>query len=170
MDENVCEEIFRQSFDGSSFVALCLETNILTADNVEKFEFMNSSCLSTLGNGYENQRGDSCAIPDPYVLIKFKTPNLAYISKIQVQRDVPEFSSGNVRQIEALFIDANDSIIVNEITGEPVAWRSPEDDPTIRGYFPDIRGVILKVLRTDNGASVRRLRVRITGCYALGKS
>ena len=130
---------------------------------------MNSSCLSTLGNAYENQRGDNCEIPNPYVLIKFKTPNLAYISKIQVQRDAPGYSSGNVRQIEALFINANDSIITNEITGEPVVWRSTEDDPTIMGYFPDIRGVILKVLRTDGYANVRKLRVKITGCYALGK-
>ncbi len=145
-----------------------METNILTRDNVDTYEFSNKSCLSTLGNGYENQKGDNCAIQNPQVLIKFKQPNLSYITKVQVQRDSPGYPLGNVQQIEALFLNANDSIITNEITGEPVGWTSPADDPTITGYFKDIRGVIIKVLKTDGNENVKRFRARITGCYSLG--
>ena len=131
---------------------------------------MNDSCLTTLDRAYANQRGGSCSIPNPYVSIRFKKLSLAYISKIEVQRDVPGLPSGNVRQIEALFYNEKGSIITNEITGQPVGWTSPQDNPTINGYFPDVSGVILKILRTDNNAGVQRLRVKITGCYSLGRT
>jgi len=145
-----------------------LETNILTRDNIETYKFSNATCFSDLGSGYENERGDDCALPNPQILIKFKRPTLAYISKVQVQRDVPGNPSGNVQQIEALFLNANDSIITNEITGEPVGWTSPEDNPTIVGYFKDVRGLIIKVLKTDKNQNVRKFRARITGCYSRG--
>ena len=147
---------------------MCLETNILTPDNVDAYEFSNKSCLSDLGQGYENKKGGNCAISNPQVLVKFKSPNLAYISKVQVQRDAPGQPPGNVRQIQVLLLNANESIITNEITGEPVGWTSPEDDPTVTGYFNGVRGIIIKVLKTDGSESVKRFRARITGCYVPG--
>ncbi len=146
-----------------------METNILTRDNVDTYKFSNETCFSNLGNGYENKQGDNCALlPNPQVLIKFKKSTVAQISKVQVQRDAPGYPSGNVRQIEVLFLNANGSLITNEITGEPVEWTSPEDNPTVVGYFKDIGGLIIKVLKTDNNDTVKRFRARITGCYSLG--
>ncbi len=144
-----------------------MEKNILIRDNVEKYEFLNLMCLSTMGNAYENGKGENCALKNPEVLIKFKRPNEAYVTKVQVQRESLHFP-GNVRQIEAVFFNANDSIITDEITGEPIRWTSPEDEPTITGYFRDVRGLKLKILKTDNNEAVRRLRVKITGCHSLG--
>lgn len=151
------------------FLALCEESNILHHKNVKKYEFMNSTCFSSLGYAYENQKGDNCAIRNPYIYIEFASDALAYISKIQVQREGNGLTSGNVRQIEAIFLNGSNMTINNEITGQPLTWQSPKDDPTITGYFPEIRGVILKVLQTDNNESVRRFRLRIFGCYSAGK-
>ena len=119
--------------------------------------------------GYENLRGENCNMQNPEIAIRFKQPNLAYISKIEIQRE-NEKTPGNVRQIEATFYDANNSLILDDITDDPVKWRSPDNEPTIWGYFRNIRGLNLKVLRTDNNDTVRRLRVKITGCYREGKT
>jgi hypothetical protein len=148
-------------------VALCLEKNILTRDYVDKYEFSSILCLSTMGNAYENGTGESCSLKNPEILIKFKQPNLASVSKVEVQRESLRYP-GNVRQIQAAFISVNGSIIVDEVTGQPINWTSPEDNPIITGYFNDVRGLTLKVLKTDNNVAVQRLRVKVTGCYSLG--
>jgi hypothetical protein len=59
-------------------------------------------------------------------------------------------------------------MIKDEVSGEPITWTSPEDNPIINGYFKNVRGLILKVLKTDKNQPVRRLRVEITGCYSAG--
>ncbi len=131
---------------------------------------MNMTCLSSIGSSYENDKGDNCAINNPDILITFKKPNLVYISKVQIQRETFRYPAnpGNIRQIEAIFLDANNSMIKDEVSGEPITWTSPEDNPIINGYFKNVRGLILKVLKTDKNQPVRRLRVEITGCYSAG--
>lgn len=130
---------------------------------------MNATCLSNIGYAYENERGDNCAIKNPDVLIKFKPPNGAFISKVQVQRDSAQ-NPGNVRQIQAMFLNTNGSIISDEVSGQPITWTSSEADPTIQGYFRDVSGLIVKVLKTDNNQSVKKLRLLVLGCYSLGIS
>ncbi|CAF4894723.1 unnamed protein product [Rotaria sp. Silwood1] len=149
-------------------IPLCAETNIMHPYNLETYKFLSLECLSDMAQGYENLRGEKCQSKNPEILIKFQQPNRAYISKIEIQRENIE-NPGNVRQIEATFLDASNSLILDEITGEPIRWASPEDEPIVSGYFPDVRGLILKVLKTDNNDNVRGLRVKITGCYSAAK-
>jgi hypothetical protein len=144
-----------------------VEKNILTRDNVEKYEFFNSSSLCTTGNAYENEKGENCLSKDPEVSVIFKQPNLATVLSVGVQVESLRYP-GNVEKIRAVFINANNSIITNEVTGQPIEWTSPNDNATIKGYFPDVRGLRLKVLKTANNATVQRLRVKVMGCYSLG--
>jgi hypothetical protein len=146
---------------------VCTEANIMVPSNLEKYAFTTPQCFTDMTQGYENLRGENCNTQQPEVQIRFKQPNLAYISKIDVQRESAK-NPGNVRQIEVTFYDANNSLILDEITGNPVTWKSPEKDPTIWGYFKDVRGLNVKVIGTDNNENVRRLRVRILGCYTAG--
>ena len=134
-----------------------------------KYAFLTPQCFTDMTQGYENLRGESCSVPNPEVQIRFKQPNLAYISKIDVQRESEKYP-GNVRQIQVTFFDANNSLILDEITGAPVIWKSPENDPTILGYFKDVRGLNLKVIGTDNNENIRRLRIRVFGCYTAGNN
>jgi len=120
-----------------------------------------------MAKAYENGTGESCALNSTEILVKFPQSGQTHFSEVGIQRDHPVYP-GNVRQIEAVFFNANDSIITDEITGEPIRWTSPEDEPTITGYFRDVRGLKLKILKTDNNEAVRRLRVKITGCHSLG--
>lgn len=120
-----------------------------------------------MDEGYENKSGSNCPLKNPEVLIRFRQPNLAYISKVEVQRDYLNLQ-GNVQQIEAVFLNAHNSIIKNEVTGQPIKWTSSNDTPIIKGYFRDVRGLQVKVLKTDNNENVKRLRLKITGCYSLG--
>jgi len=149
------------------FVAACPETNILTRYNVERYESINPLCFASMGDAYENGNGASCGLTNPEFLVKFNGPALASVSKVHVQREHAKFP-GNVQQASAVFLNANYSIIKNEVTGEPITWTSPADEPTISTYVKDISGLILKVLKTDNNETVRRLRVRIHGCYSAG--
>lgn len=135
--------------------------------NLETYKFLSPECFSDMTQGYENLRGENCQSQKPEVLIKFQQPNRAYISKIEIQRENPKYP-GNVRQIEATFLDANNSVISDEITGEPIRWTSSEVEPVIIGDFQDVRGLILKVLKTDNNENIKRFRVKITGCYSAG--
>jgi len=160
---NVTLKIFIRPCKGPS---LCEEKNILTRNNVEKYAFLNTSCLSDISYAYENEKGDNCAITNPDVIVKFKPPNGAFISKIIVQRNHAQYP-GNVQQIQAVFLNMNDSIISNEITGEPITWTSADNDPTIQGYFRNVRGFILRVLKTDNDESVKRFRLQVVGCHSL---
>ena len=132
---------------------------------MKKYQFQSIQCLSDMAEGYENRNGENCRLKNPEVLIKFNEYQQVYASKIQVQRDHP-IHPGNVRQIQAQFYDSNDALIVDQVTGEPVTWTSPQDDPTILGDFQDIRGMSIKVLKTDNNDVVRRLRLRVLGCYS----
>ncbi|CAF4275432.1 unnamed protein product, partial [Rotaria sp. Silwood2] len=149
-------------------IPLCAETNIMHPYNLETYKFLSLECFSDMAQAYENLRGEKCRSNNPEILIKFQQPNRAYISKIEIQRENIQYS-GNVRQIEAVFFDANNSLVLDEITGEPIRWTSPEDEPVILGHFQDVRGLILKVLKTDNDENVRGLRVKITGCYSAAK-
>ncbi|CAF4215767.1 unnamed protein product, partial [Rotaria magnacalcarata] len=146
----------------------CAETNIMYPQNLETYEFLSPECLSDMTQAYENLRGENCQEKNPEILIKFQQPNLAYISTIEIQRKYGQYP-GNVRQIEAIFFDANNSIILDEITGEPIRWTSSENEPIISGDFEDVRGLILKVLKTDNDTNVQRIRVIMNGCYSAAK-
>ena len=148
-------------------VALCPEANILKLENVEKYAFASEQCLSDMSQGFENLRGANCALPNPEVEITFAKPNLAYMSKIEIQRD-HEKNPGNVRQFEVTMIDADGAVILDAITDKPSVWRTPVNEPVLRGDFRNIRGIRLKVLKTDNNENVRGLRIKITGCYAGG--
>lgn len=148
-------------------LALCTEANILTPDNVEKYAFASARCLSDMSQGYENLRGANCALPNPEIEITFKQSNLAYISKIEIQRENAQYP-GNVRQFEVSMMDANNAVILDAITDKPAVWQSSENEPTLRGDFRNIRGLKLKILKTDNNENVRGLRIKITGCYAGG--
>jgi hypothetical protein len=139
----------------------------MTPDNVKTYAFISGACFSDMTQGYENRRGENCFSANPEVKIRFKEPNLAYVSKVEIQRESAQ-NPGNIRQIEAVFYNANDSAIVDEVSGDPVRWRSPENEPIINGYFKDVRGLNFKVLRTDNNGTIQRLRVKITGCYTAG--
>ena len=137
------------------------------ANNLATYKFISQECLTDATQAFENLRGANCDLPNPEVLIKFKQPSRAYVSKVEVQRENDKYP-GNVRQIEAVFYDANDSLVLDEVSGEPARWRSPENKPIIIGDFKDVRGLALKVLKTDNGSNVRRLRIKVTGCYSAG--
>jgi hypothetical protein len=154
------------SFSTLISLALCAETNILKPLNVDKYEFT-SDCKSVISQSYENQNGDNCALPNPEIAIQFKQPNFAYISQIDVQNDAanPKYQ-GNIQQIAATFIGANGLDILDEISGQPLRWVSPQNDPVIKGYFENIRGVKIQVLKTDNNEPVKRLRMRVTGCHS----
>lgn len=128
---------------------------------------MNVTCFATMEQGYQNKNGVSCGLRNPHVLVRFRQQNLAFITKIQVQRE-HDTRPGNVQQIEAVFLNANNSVIKDEITNEPIKWISPENNPTIKGYFQDVTGLMLKVLRTDNNDTVKNFRLNITGCHSLG--
>ncbi|CAF1225499.1 unnamed protein product, partial [Adineta ricciae] len=163
---NVTLKVFVRICDGEGGRrSLCHESNILTRDNVKKYQFQSIQCLSGMGEGYENLNGENCRLKNPEVLVKFNEYQQVYASKIQVQRDHPIYP-GNIRQIQAQFYDSNDTLIVDQVTGEPVTWTSPQDDPTILGDFQDIRGMLIKVLKTDNNDAVKRLRLRVLGCYS----
>ncbi|CAF3672957.1 unnamed protein product, partial [Rotaria socialis] len=146
----------------------CAETNIMYPQNLETYKFLSSGCSSDMTQAYENLPGENCQEKNPAILIKFQQPNLAYISTIEYQREYGQYP-GNVRQIEAIFFDANNSIIFDEITGEPIRWISSENKPIISGDFQDVRGLILKVLKTDNDTNAQRIRVIMNGCYSAVK-
>ncbi len=129
--------------------------------------YKSHQCRTAFTNGYENKIGDNCQSHNPAIHIEFHQPALAFISKIEVQRDHPKFP-GNVQQIEASFIDANGSTILDAVSDTPITWSSPEDRPIITGFWKNMRGVIVKVLKTDNQQTVQRWRVMITGCYTEG--
>lgn len=120
-----------------------------------------------MSQGYENLRGANCALPNPEIEITFKQSNLAYISKIEIQRENAQYP-GNVRQFEVSMMDANNAVILDAITDKPAVWQSSENEPILRGDFRNIRGLKLKILKTDNNENVRGLRIKITGCYAGG--
>ena len=160
----------RENYDCivSGILALCDETNIMpNANNLATYKFISQECLTDATQAFENLRGANCDLPNPEVLIKFKQSSRAYVSKVEVQRESDKYP-GNVRQIEVVFYDANDSLVLDEVSGEPARWKSPENKPIIVGDFKDVRGLALKVLKTDNGSNVRRLRIKVTGCYSAG--
>ena len=135
--------------------------------NLEIYKFVSPECFFDMTRAYENLRGENCPLKNPEILIKFHRQSQVYISKIEIQRENRKYP-GNIRQIQATFFDANDSLILDEITGEPMYWISSENKPIILGYFENVRGLKLKILRTDNNENVRRLRIKITGCYTTG--
>lgn len=149
------------------YLALCTETNIMAPENLQTFHFLSPNCISDMTKAYENLRGENCSSNNAQILIKFKQPNLAYISKIQIQRENAQHP-GNVLQIGAAFYNANNSLILDEVTGEPLQWTSPTNQPIIEGDFQDVQGLIIKVLKTDNDANIQNLRVIINGCYSAG--
>ena len=120
-----------------------------------------------MSQGYENLRGESCALQNPEIEITFKKPNLAYISKIEIQRDNAK-NPGNVQQFEVSMVDANNQVILDAVTDKPAVWKSSENVPILWGDFRNIRGLKLKILKTDNDQNVRGLRIKITGCYSSG--
>lgn len=169
--KSLCSLVLTGYFIGWGFVfhlALCAETNILRPENVEKYAFASPRCLSDMSQGYENLRGENCSLQNPEVEIVFKKPNLAYISKIEIQRE-NDRNPSNIRQIEVSLMDANNEFILDDITDKPAVWRSSANEPVIRGDFHNIRGLRLKVLSTDNNQNVRGLRILIDGCYSAGR-
>lgn len=134
---------------------------------LEKFEFTSKECISDLSNTYENMRGESCPFPNPSVQIKFKQPNMAYISRIEIQRDHPKYP-GNTRQIEATLIDSNNSLTLNAFDNNVLTLTSSPTEPIIYGYSRPVHGLNLRILKTDS-QSLQGFRVKILGCYAQRK-
>lgn len=137
-------------------------------ENLESYRFMTAQCFSDMSQGYENQRGEYCNHRNPEVQIKFKQSNVAYISKIEVQREHRQ-NPGNTRQIEVNLIGVNNSFVLDDISDSPLVLKSSESEPIIWGYFKDIRGINLKVAGTDNNENLKGLRIKITGCYTTGQ-
>ncbi len=136
---------------------------------MKKFDFI-SDCRNVISQAYEDGIGDNCPLTNPEVEVIFHPPNLAYISQIEVQRDhVNKKNQGNVKQIQVAFKDANGTLILDPITGQPLQWVSNATDPIVKGYFPDMSGFIVKVLQTDNNDTVKKFRLKVKGCYSQRK-
>lgn len=151
----------------SSFVcaALCEEKNILTQKFVKQYKSVSPKCMVTMAKGYENNAGESCSMQQPQFSVEFHDFNPAQVSKVVVQRDYNDLP-GNVRKIQVQFLDMDNKTIVDEVTGEPIQWISPDDDPVVEGDLRNVKTILVKVLKTDNNENVKRFRLKVLGCYA----
>ncbi|CAF0925338.1 unnamed protein product [Rotaria sordida] len=166
---NATLKVYIRTCDGTGGrIRLCAEANIMHRQNLELYRFITPECFSDMAQAYENLRGENCRSKNPEVLIKFQPLSRAYISKVEVQRRHTR-SPANIRQIQAVFFDTNNSLILDEVTGEPIRWISPENEPVISGDFQDVGGLIVKVLKTDNDENLRGFRVKLMGCYSTAK-
>lgn len=134
-------------------------------ENLERYQFSSIECISDMSQGYENMYGENCRIKNPEIEIRFKQSNLASISEIKVQRNHIK-NPGNVRQIEVFVIDANNTLLLNDIDDSVMSLKSPLFEPIIKTDLKNVRGLKLRILGTDNDQSVRGLRIMIQGCYA----
>ena len=121
--------------------------------------------LSDFSRAYENMRGENLTTTGPYT-INMVFNNHVCVSDVLVQRTAPDRKTSNVVQIEITYTTSNGTTMRTS-EGKTLVLRSPDNDPTIteKSLRCDVKGIDVKVLKTDDNATPSFVRLMVIGCY-----